>query len=63
MDMSEFSAMIEESPVRSLVVEYHRPEDGHLVAVCLTDVLSDGVSMVYSFFDPGLRSATASAAT
>ena len=23
-----------------------------LAAVCLTDVLSDGVSMVYSFFDP-----------
>ena len=28
--------------------------DGELVAVCLTDVLSDGVSMVYSFFDPDL---------
>jgi arginine-tRNA-protein transferase len=52
MDMSEFAAMIEESPVRSLVVEYHR--DSRLVAVCLTDVLSDGVSMVYSFFDPDL---------
>ncbi|MFO1142498.1 MAG: arginyltransferase [Amaricoccus sp.] len=53
MDMSEFAAMIEESPVRSMVVEYQR--DGELVAVCLTDVLSDGVSMVYSFFDPDLE--------
>ena len=52
MDMSEFAAMIEELPVRSLVVEYYR--DTRLIAVCLTDVLSDGVSMVYSFFDPEL---------
>jgi len=56
MDNHEFAAMIEETPVRSRVVEYHAPRaDGRgreLVAVCLTDVLSDGVSMVYSFFDP-----------
>lgn len=50
MDLHEFAAMIEETPVRSRVVEYH--EDGELVAVCLTDLLSDGVSMVYSFYDP-----------
>jgi leucyl-tRNA---protein transferase len=59
MDMNEFAAMIEESPVRSRVIEYYRPRDGRaerrLVAVCLTDVLSDGVSMVYSFFDPDLE--------
>jgi leucyl-tRNA---protein transferase len=56
MDMSEFAAMIEESPVRSRVIEYYRPGAGgrELAAVCLTDVLSDGVSMVYSFFDPDL---------
>ena len=54
MDMGEFSAMIEESPVRSMVIEYHRP-GGQLVAVCLTDILADGVSMVYSFFDPELQ--------
>jgi arginine-tRNA-protein transferase len=52
MDMSEFAAMIEESPVRSMVVEYYHGRQ--LVAVCLTDVLSDGVSMVYSFFAPDL---------
>jgi len=50
MDVFEFSAMIEETPVRSRVVEYH--DQSELVAVSLTDVLSDGLSMVYSFFSP-----------
>ncbi len=56
MDSNEFAAMIEETPVRSRVIEYYEPRpEGvgrDLVAVCLTDVLSDGLSMVYSFFDP-----------
>ena len=50
MDVFEFSAMIEETPVRSRVIEYKHGED--LVAVSLTDVLGDGLSMVYSFFTP-----------
>ena len=58
MDIFEYAAMIEETPIRSRVVEYARPapDDGEreLVAVCLTDVLDDGVSMVYSFYEPGL---------
>lgn len=58
MDIFEFAAMIEETPVRSRVIEYHEPApDGgkpRLVAACLTDVLADGLSMVYSFFDPAL---------
>lgn len=59
MDIFEFAAMIEETPIRTRVVEYHRPagagEKGRqLAAVCLTDILSDGVSMVYSFYDPDL---------
>jgi leucyl-tRNA---protein transferase len=52
MDLHEFAAMVEETPVRSRIVEYHL--QGELIAVCLTDVLSDGVSMVYSFYDPDL---------
>lgn len=53
MDLHEFAAMVEETPVRSRVVEYHF--GGDLIAVCLTDVLSDGLSMVYSFYDPDMR--------
>lgn len=57
MDVFEFAAMIEETPVRSRVVEYLRddpeiPGRSVLSAVCLTDVLDDGLSMVYSFFEP-----------
>ena len=70
MDIFEFAAMIEETPVRTRVIEYARrpaPEpafgrdDGvsragrQLTAVCLTDVLDDGLSLVYSFFEPGLN--------
>lgn len=59
MDIFEFASMVEETPVRSRVVEYRTlgTEDDpapSLSAVCLTDVLSDGLSMVYSFFDPAL---------
>ena len=58
MDIFEFAAMIEETPVRSRVVEYTAPatptEEPELVAVSLTDVLDDGLSMVYSFFEPEL---------
>lgn len=52
MDVFEFAAMIEETPIRSRVVEYADPETGELIAVSLTDVLDDGLSMVYSFYDP-----------
>ncbi|MGB2202628.1 MAG: arginyltransferase [Pseudooceanicola atlanticus] len=51
MDVFEFAAMIEETPIRSRVVEYSHPERG-LTGVSLTDVLDDGLSMVYSFYDP-----------
>jgi leucyl-tRNA---protein transferase len=59
MDIFEYAAMVEETPVSSRVVEYGiRPEaakaDSTLAAVCLTDVLEDGLSLVYSFFDPSL---------
>ena len=58
MDIFEFAAMIEETPIRSRVIEYSQSdEDGvsALAAVCLTDVLDDGLSMVYSFYDPDLE--------
>ena len=52
MDVYEFAAMIEETPIKSRVVEYTDPTDNSLVAVCLTDVLEDGLSLVYSFYQP-----------
>ncbi|RBI77167.1 arginyltransferase [Roseovarius sp. TE539] len=52
MDAFEFAAMIEETPIRTRIVEYTDAETDELVAVCLTDVLDDGLSMVYSFYDP-----------
>jgi len=58
MDLFEFAAMVEETPIRSRLVEYAPlvvPAVGNpLAAVCLTDILDDGLSMVYSFFDPAL---------
>ncbi|WP_439110342.1 arginyltransferase [Lentibacter sp.] len=54
MDVFEFAAMIEETPIRSRVIEYIDRNTKALVAVCLTDVLKDGLSLVYSFFDPDL---------
>lgn len=55
MDVFEFAAMIEETPIRSRVIEYTDPETRDLAAACLTDILDDGLSMVYSFYDPGLQ--------
>ncbi len=59
MDATEFAAMIEETPVRSRVVEYHdmsAPRGETLTAACLTDVTNDGLSMVYSFYAPDMAS-------
>ena len=60
MDIFEFAAMIEETPIRSRVVEYWDQRDASrdLAAVCLTDVLDDGLSMVYSFYEPSDRAAS-----
>lgn len=54
MDVFEFAAMIEETPIRSRVVEYKDDQTNDLIGVCLTDILGDGVSMVYSFYTPDL---------
>ena len=65
MDIFEFAAMIEETPVRTRVIEYRATEPGsppsdsdRLAAVCLTDVLDDGLSLVYSFYDPRMEPAS-----
>lgn len=51
MDFDDYKSMVEESPVRTLLMEYRLP-DGELYAVCLTDMMNDGLSLVYSFYDP-----------
>lgn len=54
MSVLDYAAMVEDSHVETRLVEYRLP-DGELVAVVLTDILSDGLSMVYSFYDPDLQ--------
>jgi arginyl-tRNA--protein-N-Asp/Glu arginylyltransferase len=57
MGLFDYVAMVEETPVRTHLIEYRRMtadgELGPLMACALTDVLRDGLSMVYSFFHPG----------
>lgn len=56
MDEQDFADMVEQTPVDSLVMEYREPTEdgsiGRLVGCCLTDRQGDGLSMIYSFFDP-----------
>ncbi|WP_442679288.1 arginyltransferase [Sphingomonas sp. ASY06-1R] len=60
MDELDFADMVEQTPVTTFMVEYREPSSngrpGTLVGACLTDQQSDGLSMVYSFFDPALES-------
>ncbi len=59
MEPADFTAMVQETHVRTRLVEY-RLKDGpsdengntRLMGVALTDILADGLSMVYSFYDP-----------
>jgi arginyl-tRNA--protein-N-Asp/Glu arginylyltransferase len=61
MTVLDYAMMVEDSHVDTRIVEYRlRDPDsgftgrssGPLCAMALTDVLSDGLSMVYSFYDP-----------
>ncbi len=51
MTFGDFRAMIEDTPVNSRLLDL-RTAQGHCRGVCLFDVLDDGLSAVYSFFDP-----------
>ena len=55
MDDMDYADMVEQSPVKSHVVEYRTPGRfgrlGELVGACLTDQQGDGLSMIYSFYD------------
>ena len=61
MSVLDYSLMVEDSHVDSGVVEYRRRgpdsaitgrDEGEIIACTLTDLLSDGLSMVYSYFNP-----------
>ncbi|MDP9839051.1 arginine-tRNA-protein transferase [Neorhizobium huautlense] len=64
-DMSalDYAIMVEDTHVNTRVIEYRRRVEGagigaakgELVGVALTDMMSDGLSMVYSFFNPELE--------
>jgi arginine-tRNA-protein transferase len=51
MTWFEFRAMIDDSPVDTILIEWRRP-DGSLIAASLTDRCGSGFSGVYKFFDP-----------
>lgn len=55
MDDMDYADMVEQSPVKTHVVEYRAPgsfgRPGELVGACLTDQQGDGLSMIYSFYD------------
>ena len=66
MTVLDYAMMVEDSHIETRMIEYRRGapstradaapparrRSGELIAVALTDVLADGLSMVYSFFDP-----------
>ncbi|MEL7198977.1 MAG: arginyltransferase [Pseudomonadota bacterium] len=56
MDELDYADMVEHTPVTSTLVEYREPgrsgQPGKLVGACLTDRQGDGLSMIYSFYDP-----------
>lgn len=51
MNRREFEELMLSSPVSTFIAEFRDP-DGTLAGVMLTDRVSDGLSAVYSFFDP-----------
>jgi len=51
MDAADYRALVEDSPVDTRLVEF-RDGGNVLVGCCLIDRLADGLSAVYSFFEP-----------
>ncbi|WP_184718996.1 arginyltransferase [Caulobacter sp.] len=58
MTWPDYVAMVEDTAVRTHLIEYRtKSQDrgpGDLIACVLVDVLADGLSLVYSFYDPDL---------
>jgi arginine-tRNA-protein transferase len=58
MTVLDFAAMVDDTFVDSRLVEYRISSGdnaGELVAAVLIDVLEDGISMIYSFYDPDMN--------
>jgi len=51
MSLADYRSMVEDTPVDTRLVEF-RDDLGRLIACVLTDWSEDGISAVYSFFDP-----------
>ena len=58
MTWPDYLAMVEDTAVRTHLIEYRLPSPdggpGQLAACALVDALADGLSLVYSFYEPGL---------
>ena len=58
MTWPDYVAMVEDTAVRTHIIEYRaKSKDGgpgDLIACALVDLMSDGLSLVYSFYDPTL---------
>lgn len=56
MTWPDYVAMVEDTAVRTHIIEYRTKTSGEgpgeLVACALVDLMSDGLSLVYSFYDP-----------
>ena len=56
MTWPDYVAMVEDTAVRTHLIEYRLASQdrgpGDLIACVLVDVLADGLSLVYSFYDP-----------
>jgi len=59
MTWPDYVAMVEDTAVRTHIIEYRlRSSDGgpgDLIACSLVDLMGDGLSLVYSFYDPMLK--------
>jgi arginine-tRNA-protein transferase len=60
MTVLDYAMMVEDSIIDTFLTEYRLAgvqgrEQPRLLATALCDRLSDGISMVYSFYDPGAR--------
>ena len=51
MGRDGYGALVEESAVETRLAEFRAP-DGRLYGVCVFDIVADGLSAVYSFYDP-----------